>query len=219
MSNDANETIIGRLPVTGSPNRLQVVFQGRDPLEIDLQYWVDLSLKVGMSISEELLNKLEVASQESECQDTALRFLRFRARTEHEVVEHLQRKDYHPSVVTAVTEHLKRLGVIDDEVYVRTFAEQQLETHSKMEVSWKLRQRGVNATIVDSVLNSVAIEHTELEAALRLGRKQLRKYQHKDYDTCRVKVAAHLQRKGFTMEIVYTVLTQLADEFPVREDS
>jgi len=219
LKSEPVDVIVAKLPVAGSSTRLQIVLEKRNPLEIRLQDWVEFSLRVGMPISESLLGQLERLSRESEAEEVALRFLRFRARTEHEVIEHLRRKEYEEDIVASVTTRLKDLQLLDDEAFAEAFAEQQGSTRSRMEVSWKLRQRGIDSTVIDAVLNRVLSSDAEVETAMRLAQKQLKKLGHADENTCRVKVATYLQRKGFSMETVYLVLENLRAQFPPNVDS
>ncbi|QQE80875.1 regulatory protein RecX [Alicyclobacillus sp. SO9] len=209
MNPEIFDEITGKFASQGSASRVQVVFRDAHPVEISAQQWVDLSLKEGMSVSRELYLRLQEAQVETEALDKAFRFLQVRPRTENEVERHLEKKDYAPPVRRHVMEKLRDLQLLNDHQFARMYIEQKKSQMSRMELSWKLRQRGIHTNVTDTVLQEHYDDAIETRAALHLGRKQWRKYRNKPLTDRKTKVGQYLQRKGFQTSVIYAVLDEL----------
>lgn len=209
MNPEVIDEIAGKLPSARSASRVEVVFRDADSVEISVQQWIDLSLKEGMPVTRELYSALQEAEAETEALETAFRLLQTRPRTEHEVDLHLEKKEYSPRIRRQVKQRLSELKLLDDHQFARMYIEQKRSQMSQMELSWKLRQRGVQPDVADSVLHECYDHRVETDTAMRLATKQWYKHRAKSLPDRKMKVGQYLQRKGFQISVIYSVLDDL----------
>jgi len=114
-----------------------------------------------------------------------------------------------------VMERLRAAGYLND----TTFAEQWIAgrgaARGRRALAEELRQKGVDRATVDEALAAVRGEETEAESARNAA---VRRVGERPADTsreARLRLAAFLQRRGFSWDVVRPVLTEL---FGIRED-
>jgi len=75
-------------------------------------------------------------------------------------------------------------------------------------IAWELRQKGVDAETVRAAVGRID-EETELGLALKMGRQKAESVRGEPMPVVRRKVAAALQRRGFSWEVTTRVLDTL----------
>lgn len=198
--------IIERESVKGRPDWMRVVLVDREPIVIPIQAWVDNSLKVGLSLSDADVAMLEDVAMRNEAQEIALRYLRTRARTTAEMRRYLGRKGYSEDIQAAVVQRLCASGLLDDNMYAEAFAQSREASMSRRELAFRLKERGVAPQTVSGVLTGESALDAERAAAHRVAAKYMRSRQQEEWTKVRLKLAAHLQRRGFPQQLVLDLL-------------
>lgn len=176
-----------------------------------------MSLKVGRPVNDTLYAAILYQANLATAIDVALRYLRFRPRTVHEVQRHLAAKQVPSGLIQPVVDHLMGLELLGDKTYASAFHEAKRETWSRAQIQWKLRQRGVSPEVARSVVDVEHAREQEYETALRLAEKRWRLLQQRPSTsqhggTSRQKLAAYLQRRGFPATVVRQVVRNIAQE-------
>jgi len=138
----------------------------------------------------------------------ALRYLGFRARTQKEVEEHLRRKGFGGQAIEKAVEKLKGYGFIDDRAFASNWVNSRLRNSPKgrAAMAWELKQKGVDAEIIDEVIGSISGEQEEA-VANRLAQKYYERYREVEDKRKRAyKVAQALARRGFDWELIQRVI-------------
>ncbi len=107
---------------------------------------------------------------------TALRLLRYRLRSERELLIRLQAKGWDESVAQKVVARFKEVGLVDDRQFAEAVVQSALndtQPHSRFEVRYKLRSLGVPDEVIEEAL-SVWTEEVEREMARRYLQRRLR---------------------------------------------
>jgi regulatory protein len=135
----------------------------------------------------------------------ALKFLSYRPRSEKELQDSLIRRKAPPEIREKIIELLKEQHFLNDEEFTRWWIEQRttFKPRSKRAVSMELKQKGIAQEIITKYL--VETEETavnDLEQALRLTQKKIRKYAHLDRQEIYQKLGGALARKGFSWDII-----------------
>jgi len=134
--------------------------------------------------------------------DFAYRLLSYRGRSEAELTQRLQSKEFEPSVVKDVLDHLRAYGYIDDLSLAREWVRQRLAHRpaGRILLIHELRRKGIDAGDVELALNSFGRDE-ELATALALARKKIQRHGPGYRD----KLPMFLQRRGFAISTVRQV--------------
>ncbi len=142
----------------------------------------------------------------------ALRLLRYRARSERELLARLQEKGVEGSVAQQVVERLKEVGLVDDRQMAEWVVQSALtdpHPHSRFEVRYKLRRLGIPDELVEEAL-AVWTDEVEQEMAERYLRRRLATTsQPSSEDILRAFRAA--KQRGFALAALRTALRSLTD--------
>ncbi|MEE9182329.1 MAG: regulatory protein RecX [candidate division NC10 bacterium] len=141
----------------------------------------------------------------------ALRLLSFRARSQHELAERLQRRGFTTEVISRVLRNLTTRGLVDDRSFALYLARTRvLSRHmSRRRLKGELREKGVAEEIVDAVLREVFQEIDEEEVARAGAAKHLKTLGHLSAPVARRRLAAYLLRRGFSAETVHRIVSTL----------
>lgn len=197
---------------------MRVVFAVHPPLAIPITVWTDLSLAVGQVLNSREVRELEEVAKRAETREIALRYLRYRPRTSTEVVRHLRRKDVDEGTARQVVAELTAEGWMSDEQYVEAYHEAKQTSWSRAQITNGLRQRGVTDELTHEVVNSDRAREAERETARRVAEKYWRIQARTPPDKRLVKLALHLQRRGFPSDVIRRVLNELQSDAWGSED-
>jgi regulatory protein len=209
MSDDWVDRIAGREIVPGKPNWVRVVFASGSFTDIPIALWVQYGLKIEADIASEVLALLTAAKQVAEAKERALKYLDYKPRTEHEVRMHLLRMKHATEIVEQAIHELISAHYIDDLLYARMYADSKLALLSHKEFEWKLRQRGISRDVIRRALAVDEDHSTEAEAVIAVANKYWHRYGTVPEQKRKVKLAAHLQRKGYPIDMINQVIENL----------
>ncbi len=147
----------------------------------------------------------------TQAKNAAYRLLTYRPRSRAELIGKLQEKGFDATVIEFVLADLESFGYVND----RQFAEQwaagrlRLRGFGRHRVERELRDKGIEQDIIAATLASVCDDEIEMRTARASAEKKLKMLRSFDRETCRRRLAAFLERKGFSYEIIRTVLKDL----------
>jgi regulatory protein len=140
--------------------------------------------------------------------NTAYRYLTIRSRSKAEIVKKLYDKEFSPSVIETVMEHLFRLGYVDDRKFACQWAASRarLRGYGRKRIEQELRQKGVNQeTIREALAEAIPLED-ERETARTVAEKKLRTMKSLEPEARKRRLAGFLERKGFPHEIIWDII-------------
>ena len=138
----------------------------------------------------------------------AYRYLSHRDRSTRETADHLKKKGFEEAVVQETLRYLKEANYLDD----RRFAEHWARTRAenKQFGKYRLRQellgKGLSKELIDETLDTLFETVQEIDLARAVVEKKLPAMQDLDPDKRKRRLIGLLQRKGFSLDIVYKVL-------------
>lgn len=143
----------------------------------------------------------------------ALRLLSFRPRSVRELQDRLKKKKYAPTLVEKVLRGLKGQGLLDDEKYARLFAHSTVYTRpmGKRKLEFDLSRKGLSKDIVQKTLDSLG-DYDEKKAARDLVFGRFRKMTGVPDEKKKARLFAFLRRRGFSTEVIFSVLSSLFQE-------
>lgn len=162
-------------------------------------------LASGQEVDAARLAALKEASGIDKAYGSALRYLAIRPRSEWEVKTYLGRKGIDEAATIAILGKLKTLGLIDDFAFGKSWlaSRRLLKNTSKRRLRLELKQKQLNAAVIDSVLASD--ETSDLDTLRQLVQKKQARYPDK------TKFMQYLARQGFGYDEIKTVLGEALD--------
>jgi regulatory protein len=140
--------------------------------------------------------------------NTAYRYLTFRPRSRAEVEVKLRDKEFSDVVVGQVLSELSRLGYVNDRQFANQWASARvrLRGFGRRRIEQELKRKGVDPEIIRETFAEVFSGEAEVETARKAAEKKLSSMPLLDGNTRRRRLAGFLERKGFSFEIIRTVL-------------
>ena len=138
----------------------------------------------------------------------AYRYLSHRDRSARETADHLRKKGLDDAVVQETLRYLKEANYLDD----RRFAEHWARTRAenKQFGKYRLRQellgKGIAQDLIDETLDTLFETVKEIDLARAVVEKKLPSMQDLDANKRKSRLVGLLQRKGFSLDIIYKVL-------------
>jgi regulatory protein len=155
-----------------------------------------------------------VPSAESEdkqlkrAKNSAYRYLTIRPRSNKELADKLHDKKFSDPVIAAVLEHVTRLGYLDDGKFAAQWAASRIRSRGfgKRRLEQELRIKGISRDIIKETLTTLFEESAESDIARKEAEKKLRTLTRFEPQVRRRRLAGFLERKGFSSEIIRTIL-------------
>lgn len=174
-------------------------------------------LRKGQFLSDTEIEQLRSLDLAAKAFDKAVRFLGSRPRSEWEIRQNLRR--YRPrqadpltdEQIDGVIDRLKAHHYIDDHEFARYWIEQRnrFKPLGPRAIRYELRSKGVDARIVDSVVEA---ETDPTTAALTAARSRAERWLPLGEEAFKQKVSALLQRRGFNWDVIREVTQQIWQE-------
>jgi len=141
--------------------------------------------------------------------------LRFRARSEEELVARLRAREYPAAVVTQVMQELKRAGIVDDRQFALVWARSRASSlHGSRRIAQELLRRGVSRDIVQATVAQVGRDYDERDAAKAFLARRVRRYQRFSRQVQWRRLSAQLARRGFSGDVIEDALTTCVGRKP-----
>lgn len=139
-----------------------------------------------------------------------LRQLTMQARTRQELSDALRRRNVPAEAAEAVLDRMTDVGLVDDAEFARSWVDsrQQRRQLSRTGLRHELQRKGVDRDLVADAIDRVSPEDEQV-AARALAEKKLRSVRGLDAHVQRRRIAGALARRGFSAEIVGSVLRDL----------
>jgi regulatory protein len=171
----ADETRISAIePQQRAKDRVNVYLNGEFALGLNSGVVVSLGLSVGQSISESRLKEIARAESLNKAVERACLLLSYRARTEKEIRDRLQRAGFDEDIIEETLVKLYALNYLNDE----DFAEKLIQARraerpmGRRAMGWELRRKGISPETVDASLAEVD-EDWEAAAALDAAKSRV----------------------------------------------
>jgi regulatory protein len=183
---------------------------------IDGEFAFGLSLMEAARLKKgQVLSPAEIAALRGEdailqAVDSAAHFLSYRPRSIAETRRNLTDKGLAAEVVEAAVERLTAMGYLDDAAFARFWVQNRVEFKplSHKALRMELRQKGVAAEVIQETLDGLG----EFDLAYKAAKTQARRLRHPTLRDFKQKLAAFLQRRGFSYSTTRDVVERLREE-------
>lgn len=197
-----------------NPNRANVYVDGEFAFGLAMIEAVKLSK--GQILGQDDIETLLQRDEEERAYESALNFLSYRPRSRAEVARRLQKKGFSEAVSEAVTERLCRAKLLDDRAFAQYWISnrEQFKPRGGRALRYELRQKGVDSSIIDPLLEEV----DEAEGAYLAAVKRLARWKRVPLEVRRRKLGDHLRRRGFGYATIEQVWERLIAEHQIDQD-
>jgi regulatory protein len=143
---------------------------------------------------------------------TAIKFLKVRNYSRHELVQKLLNQGYEEAAVGEAVEYVAKRGYLNDAALCDMLLEKYADSgkYSLKEIYFRLKSRGLTTALITEKLADWDVD-LEYQAAIKIVKKCLNS---KDKQDLHKKIVSRLSRKGFKAGTVSKVLAHLQDMSP-----
>ncbi|UCH78143.1 MAG: RecX family transcriptional regulator [Candidatus Coatesbacteria bacterium] len=202
-------TITALAPQKRRPDRISVFVDGEFVLGLSARTARALDLYVGRELDAAEIESWGVAAEGDRAYDRALRYLRPRLRSRHEIEQRLRRYGYGRDVEQAVISRLAEAGYVDDRAFAEAWIRDRLRLRPKgrRALRAELAKKGVVSEDVAAAL-AEADEEAEEEVARRALAPRRELYRGRGEGPGRRAATAFLARRGFGVEVARRIVEE-----------
>lgn len=134
-------------------------------------------------------------------------------RSRAQLADKLREKEIDEGVIDAVLDRMEDVGLVDDEAYAGMLVRSKLASRglARRALRQELRRKGIDDEVAETALEQVD-DDIEREQALVLARKKMATMSRLDEQTQTRRLAGLLARKGYSGELVWSVIRQVREE-------
>ncbi|PHK49541.1 recombination regulator RecX [Staphylococcus edaphicus] len=197
--------------------RFNLYLDGEFEMGIDMDTYVHFNLKKDQIVDAADMEKIQSYDQYRQAVNIAIQFLSYRKRTDHEVIQHLQKKEISESVIASVIDYCHDQRLIDHEDYANSLKNTMIQTTDKGSgiFKQKLKDAGVEQTLIDAYAEKYEFEQP-MEDIIKVANKILRQKKGPEIKR-KEKLTQSLMQKGFSFEIIKAVMDEMDFSQPEEE--
>jgi regulatory protein len=133
----------------------------------------------------------------------AFLLLKFRPRSEQEIRQRLQRKNYDPQIIRETLIFLKEHNFIDDHAFTDAWINYRLKRPFGLRrIEQELRLKGIEKGLIQEKISQAKKGYCELETVEKLARERLKKLKNIEPQKARARIYAYLMRRGFSPDAI-----------------
>ena len=137
----------------------------------------------------------------------AFLLLKYRLRSEQELVVRMSRKKFPADVIRETISFLKEKKFIDDQAFARSWVESRWhKAIGPRRLRQELRLKGIDTETIEQSLGDLKEGHRQREAIQELIQLRLARLKGLDPQTARRRLYAYLVRRGFSPEEIIDCL-------------
>ncbi len=189
--------------------------------QLDHESVVSMGLYDGGPVSDAQVGNLATASVRRAATARAVRLLQRRPRSRHEIAQALRRRGVDEQMTAAVVHELQRAGWIDDAKFVRLWVRDRLalKPSGRRRLRFELLARGVSASLVEDALTEMLPIERESEVALAQAQRRATRLASLPPDVASRRLVGWLQRRGFSGEVVASVMRAIWRQRSAKPDA
>ena len=209
---------ISKISAQRKKSRYNIYVDDTFSLGIHEDVLVKYDLSVGMEVSDEFIQDVLMAEETSKTINYCLNRLSYRQRSERELRNSMVRKGYTEDNIETAIDYCKEHGYVDDLKFAESFVKDKmnLNKYGPERIKYDLMVKGVSRDIIDKVLVVDRDEQTEM--AKDAASKKMRSYRKDNKKDIYRKLSGFLQRKGFTYDVISTVVRETLDNMDEDEE-
>ncbi len=171
------------------------------------------NLKKGDNIDEDNLKRILKDEMFLKGKNKALNILSKASQSEKKIREKLQ-DDFEEDVIDDIVDFLKKYNFINDNELASKIVNTNINInkYGKNRIKQNLYNKGIERNAIDEAISEID-QNDEFENALYLAQKRYDRVKNEDSRKAYAKVANHLAYKGFSYDIIKSVLNKIFKDY------
>lgn len=189
--------------------RMNIHIDGKFAFGLHVDVVLEHRLSVGKDLSTSQIETLLEEDEVKKAITAALNLIAFRPRASGELERKLREKGYRPEAAEAGVNRMRDLGYLNDATFADRWIENRQEhrPRSRRMLTQELRQKGIDAEIIDHALEEVEID--EFQDALALASKKAEGMQALELPVRQRRISGFLSRRGYGFDVIRKVLDEI----------
>jgi regulatory protein len=198
-----------------NPNRVNVYLDGE--YAFGLAKIVAAWLEIGRELDEAEIERIQERERHEAAVQTALSFLNYKARTEAEVRQRMEKKGFPAEIIEETLIRLREGGLINDRQFAADWVENQstFRPRGRRMLRYEMHQKGLDEESIQEALESA---NTEEELAYQAASRKAQILAGLDWQEFRQKLIQFLARRGFSYSVSAEAVQRLWEEQKSREE-
>jgi len=184
---------------------------------VDEDVLIKYQLKKGQNLDDFAVSEIFYQDDIRKAYSQAVQYLAARMRSEHEVRQHLQKKELDEHIINEVIHKLYQYQFLNDHEFAVAFVRTQMNTTDKgtIVIGQELKEKGIKDEIIETSLLEYPYE-AQFEKCFNLSKKFVEKNKKESAKFLKQKLEQMLMRKGYPFDIIQETIRDI--EFDKGED-
>jgi regulatory protein len=172
---------------------------------------LEFNIATGKSLSEEDLILIEQKEKYVAIREQAWRFLARRMHSQKELEIKLINKGHNKDKIEIIIGELRDKKYLNDDIFARQVISDEIELKKTgpILIKNKLLKKGVEMSLVSSLLDERYPEESQLDNCEYHAKKKLKLLIYKDENSIKNRLGTFLAQKGFTWDMISRVISEL----------
>ncbi len=194
--------------------RLQIQQKNKERVNIfldeeyafSLELMLAAGLRKGQQLTEAEITALQADDERKRAYAAALTFLGQRVRSQTEVAQRLEQREFTPEAIAQTLARLQQEGYLDDTTFGQQWVanRQRFRPRSERALRYELRRKGMENSLIDEVIQEAEID--EDAAAWAALQPKIARWQGLERAQFSQKAGGFLARRGFGHEVARRVI-------------
>ena len=194
--------------------RLQIQQKNKERVNIfldeeyafSLELMLAAGLRKGQQLTEAEIAALQADDERKRTYAAALTFLGQRVRSQTEVAQRLEQREFTPEAIAQTLARLQQEGYLDDTTFGQQWVanRQRFRPRSERALRYELRRKGMENSLIDEVIQEAEID--EDAAAWAALQPKIARWQGLERAQFSQKAGGFLARRGFGHEVARRVI-------------
>ncbi len=194
--------------------RLQIQQKNKERVNIfldeeyafSLELMLAAGLRKGQQLTEAEIAALQADDERKRAYAAALTFLGQRVRSQTEVAQRLEQREFTPEAIAQTLARLQQEGYLDDTTFGQQWVanRQRFRPRSERALRYELRRKGMENSLIDEVIQEAEID--EDAAAWAALQPKIARWQGLERAQFSQKAGGFLARRGFGHEVARRVI-------------
>ena len=171
-----------------------------------LELMLAAGLRKGQQLTEAEITALQADDERKRAYAAALTFLGQRVRSQTEVAQRLEQREFTPEAIAQTLARLQQEGYLDDTTFGQQWVanRQRFRPRSERALRYELRRKGMENSLIDEVIQEAEID--EDAAAWAALQPKIARWQGLERAQFSQKAGGFLARRGFGHEVARRVI-------------
>lgn len=195
-------------------NRIHIYVEGEYFKTTLKEISFGLNLYPGKEIDKEILNEMLLKEDLIKCKNKALQIINGAPQSENNLKRKLKKYGFEKNIIDRVLDILREYDLINDEQLAGNIIKdkRRIKKFGKNRIYYDLLNKGIDKKLAQKEINKLEDKEMELQNAILLAKKKIKKIKDDDNRKVYQKLARHLSYKGFDYDIIKKAINKVMNK-------